>query len=112
MSALARDLQQLSSAEEFLDYFAVPYDRPVVNVSRLHILKRFNQYLTQAGGIDGLPPAEAFTTCRGLLARAYTDFVSSSGIAEKVFRVFRTAQGEHPVSVDGLKRNLGAAGHA
>jgi nitrogenase-stabilizing/protective protein len=112
MSALADDLKQLSSAEEFLDYFAVPHDRAVVNVSRLHILKRFNQYLTQAGGIDGLPPAQAYATCRELLARAYTDFVNSSGIAEKVFRVFRAAQGEHRVAVTSLKANKGALGHA
>jgi nitrogenase-stabilizing/protective protein len=105
-SALSRELKQLESAEEFLDYFAVPYDRAVVNVSRLHILKRFYQYLAKQGGIDGLPPASAYATCRELLARAYTDFISSSGIEQKVFRVFERAQGEHRVAVDGLRRGV------
>lgn len=104
MGALTRDMQHLGSAEEFLDYFAVPYDRAVVNVSRLHILKRFNQYLAQKGGVDQLEPASAYTVCRELLAHAYNDFLNSSGIQEKVFKVFQAAQGEHRVSIDSLRR--------
>jgi nitrogenase-stabilizing/protective protein len=107
MGALIRDMQGLESTEAFLDYFAVPYDRAVVNVSRLHILKRFNQYLAQKGGVDGLEPASAYGTCRELLARAYTDFLSSSGIQEKVFKVFQTAQGEYRVGLDSLRRSPG-----
>ncbi len=104
MSALANDLKQLESAEDFLEYFALPYDRSIVNVSRLHILKRFYQYLSKQGGIEGLPPASAFSTCRELLAKAYTDFIHSSGLEQKVFKVFQSAQGEHRVSVEGLRR--------
>lgn len=107
MTALIDDMRQLASAEEFLDYFAVPYERAVVNVSRLHILKRFNQYLARHGGVEGMAPAGAFATCRELLARAYGDFVASSGIEQKVFKVFQTAQGEHRVSLDGLRRSAG-----
>lgn len=108
MSTLIREMQGLASAEEFLDYFAVPYDRAIVNVSRLHILKRFNQYLAQSGGVEGLEPASAYATCRALLARAYTDFLASSGIQEKVFKVFQTAQGEHRIALDSLRRPAAA----
>lgn len=104
MSALIEDMKQLESAEDFLDYFAIPYDVSVVNISRLHILKRFYQYLAAKGGIDGLPPASAFSTCREMLAKAYMDFLNSSGIEQKVFKVFQTATGEHRVSVDKLRR--------
>lgn len=107
MGALIRDMQNLASAEEFLDYFAVPYDRAIVNVSRLHILKRFNQYLAQRGGVEGLEPADAYGNCRELLAKAYTDFLASSGIQEKVFKVFQTAQGEHRVALSSVRRGLG-----
>ena len=34
---LNAELGSLSAAEEFFDYFGVPYDQHVVNVSRLHI---------------------------------------------------------------------------
>ena len=101
---LLAELKALDSAEAFLDYFALPYDRAIVNVSRLHILKRFTQYLAHAGGIERLPPASAYSTCRELLARAYTDFVDSSGLEQKVFKVFQTACGTQTVPLGRLRR--------
>lgn len=104
MSALIDDMKRLESAEDFLDYFAIPYDVAVVNISRLHILKRFYQYLAKQGGIDGLPPASAFSTCRELLAKSYMDFLNSSGIEQKVFKVFQTAAGQQSIPVSGIRR--------
>jgi hypothetical protein len=43
----AEDLADLSSAEEFLDYFAIDFDARVVQVNRLHILQRFHDYLAK-----------------------------------------------------------------
>ena len=110
METLMEELQKLASAEEFLDYFGLEYDPKVVSVSRLHILKRFNQYLAREGGLIGLNPGLARAKCAELLARAYTDFVRSSGVEEKVFKVFQ--QGVQRVSVDSLRRSLGEASHA
>lgn len=80
-------LEELSSAEDFLDYFGVAYDPAVVQVNRLHILQRYHDYLAKAGE---LPTAE--TTRRdlyeALLSRAYNDFVESDALTEKVFKVF------------------------
>ncbi|HEY0200457.1 MAG TPA: nitrogenase-stabilizing/protective protein NifW, partial [Burkholderiaceae bacterium] len=45
MEDFLQRLKALSSAEDFLQFFGVPYDQKVVNVSRLHILKRFFQYI-------------------------------------------------------------------
>ncbi|HJV25381.1 MAG TPA: nitrogenase stabilizing/protective protein NifW [Aromatoleum sp.] len=104
MSVLIDDLKALESAEAFLDYFALPYDPAVVRVSRLHILKRFYQYLAQQGGLESLSGEEARAACREMLARAYEDFVASSGVEQKVFKVFQTARGEHRVAVGGLRR--------
>lgn len=47
MENFLQQLKALSSAEDFLQYFGVPFEQGVVNVSRLHILKRFFQYLRQ-----------------------------------------------------------------
>lgn len=101
---LQTDLARLSSAEDFFDYFALPYDRAILNVSRLHILKRFNQYLAKAGGLEKLSGREAYGRCREFLAQAYRDFLSSSGIEEKIFRVFQQAQGIQTVRLDSLRR--------
>ncbi len=34
---IEEELKELESAEEFLNYFGVPFDERVVQVSRLHI---------------------------------------------------------------------------
>ncbi len=85
---LPADLRDLETAEEFLDHFAIPYDPQVVRVSRLHILQRFHDYLTQADdtGEEGLP-----TAMRALMLRAYEDFVRSDPLTERVFKVLKEA---------------------
>jgi nitrogenase-stabilizing/protective protein len=81
------DLDELSSAEDFLDYFGIEFEPAVVHVNRLHILQRFHDYLA---GVEEMP---AETTKRwalhaDLLSGAYQDFVTSDAVTEKVFRVF------------------------
>ncbi len=80
-------MEELSSAEDFLNYFGIEFDPAVVHVNRLHILQRFHDYLAKAA----LPEVEAarrvvYTT---LLQQAYRDFVESDALTEKVFKVFR-----------------------
>jgi nitrogenase-stabilizing/protective protein len=104
VSALADELGRLESAEAFMEYFDLAYDAHALNVSRLHILKRFNQYLARAGGIDAFEPGLARERCRELLAAAYRDFLASSGVEQKVFRVFQRARGEQRVPVTGITR--------
>lgn len=80
-------LEDLSAAEEFLDYFGVAYEPGVVHVNRLHILQRFHDYMTQA---SELPEDEGMRRelYASLLRRAYEDFVHSDALTEKVFKVF------------------------
>lgn len=100
-------LKTLSSAEDFLHFFGIPFDQSVVNVSRLHILKRFFQYLRQqAADLPQDDEVLMFTTYRGLLARAYADFVRSTPAQEKVFKVFQDAGGRQHVPIDSLKATL------
>lgn len=88
--SLHDELEDLSSAEEFLDYFAVPYAREVVQVYRLHILQRFHDYLS--GMAAPADAAEERARYRQLLAKAYDDFVGSDAATERVFKVFRMGQ--------------------
>ncbi len=90
MSDLRAGLAELSTAEDFLDFFGVPYDRHVVQVNRLHILKRLHDYLV-AEDLDGLEDAPLAETYRRLLAQAYADFVASDALTERVFKVLRNA---------------------
>lgn len=84
------DLEELSSAEEFLDYFDIEFEPKVVMVNRLHIMQRFHDYL---GKVDSEvlktydePALKA--VYHSLLLQAYQDFVESDALTEKVFKVF------------------------
>jgi nitrogenase-stabilizing/protective protein len=105
MNDLTKRMATLASAEEFLDFFAIPYDQSVVHVNRLHILKRFNQYLRITPGTAEMDDAALFTVCKELLVRAYGDFVRSTPAQEKVFKVFQDQDGRS-VGLDSLRSTL------
>lgn len=105
------DLDELSSAEDFLSYFEVDFDPSVVHVNRLHILQRFHDYL---GTVRNMPEEEEprRTIYKKMLTRAYQDFLVSNAQTEKVFKVFQTATpGEIsvPVMKIGLERSASAS---
>ena len=89
MSILS-ELATLSSAEDFFTALDLPYDPAVVNVARLHILRRMGQYLREDTLAD-MEDAAARLACRSYLAKAYEDFVRSSPIAERIFKVHQDA---------------------
>lgn len=89
MDALSRAMRDLENAEDLLDYFAIPYDRAVAGIGRPYLLERFEHDLAARGGIENLDPASAYATCRQILAQVYTDFVVSSGIDARIFRMLR-----------------------
>ena len=83
------DLEELSSAEDFLEYFDIEFDKSVVQVNRLHIMQRYHDYLSKAGEPDAsMPEAEVKAQYQSFLQQAYQDFVESDALTEKVFRVF------------------------
>lgn len=102
MSDIRTELGRLSSAEEFLSFLEVEYDQHVVNINRLHILKRFNQYMVRHS-FSGTSDAELKAEYQALLAQAYGDFVKSDAATEKVFKVFQDATGVKTFSVDSLR---------
>ena len=98
-------LEELSSAEDFLDYFNIEFDQKVVHVNRLHILQRFNDYLVK--GEAAMPEnAEAkYIAYASLLKQAYQDFVESDALTEKVFKVFRMNEPQETfISIDQITK--------
>lgn len=83
-------LKALSAAEEFFTALGVPYDPALLAVARMHILKRMGEYL---GGddLEGLPDRVVIARARSCLERAYQDFVESSPLEQRVFKVLKRA---------------------
>jgi nitrogenase-stabilizing/protective protein len=87
-----QDLTEMTSAEDFLNYFGIAFDPAVVEVNRLHILKRFHDYLQRTDSTDWEGYAQS-------LRQAYQDFVVSDALTEKVFKVFHRQAGRREVRI-------------
>jgi nitrogenase-stabilizing/protective protein len=83
-------LNRAAAAEEFFGLLGVDYDPKIVNVARLHILRRMGQYLA-GEDFSGASDAEVAERCKAVLERAYADFVASSPIDQRVFKVLKDA---------------------
>jgi nitrogenase-stabilizing/protective protein len=104
------DLDDMETAEDFLRYFEVPFEQKVVHVNRLHILQRFHDYLGKDGAVEGLEEDAEKARYKDHLLHAYTDFVQSNAIKEKVFKVHQEEakkMEDRFVSVDSLIRGFG-----
>ena len=83
-------LNKASAAEEFFALLGVDYDPKLVNVVRLHILRRMGQYLVSED-FTGMADAEVTQRCKAVLEQAYEDFLTSSPLDERVFKVLKDA---------------------
>ncbi|MDA9465035.1 nitrogenase stabilizing/protective protein NifW [Bradyrhizobium sp. CCBAU 53415] len=83
-------LSKASSAEDFFSLLGVDYDPRIVNVARLHILKRMGQYFAKEQ-FTGAAEPEIRARCKAMLEQAYADFVASTPIDQRVFKVLKDA---------------------
>ena len=78
---------QLHDAEEYFQFFGLPFDPQVVNINRLHILRKFSQFMAAVD--SNLSDAEKLDAYRQALQSAYEVFLTSSSVEEKLFKVFQ-----------------------
>jgi nitrogenase-stabilizing/protective protein len=92
MNVLDR-LATLSTAEDFFAFLDVAYDPAVLDVARLHILKRMGNYLGDNADMLGVEADDRTVRalCKAHLERAYRDFIESSPLDERVFKVLKDA---------------------
>ena len=83
-------LKASSSAEDIFALLGVGYDPKVMNVARLHILKRMGEYLACEDLAD-IPDSIVTARCKAVLERAYEDFVTASPLQHRVFKVLKSA---------------------
>jgi nitrogenase-stabilizing/protective protein len=84
------DLRRLSAAEVFFAYLGVPCDPAVIRVARLHILRRMGEYL-RSEPLAGADDDATRQRCRQHLEAAYADFVQSTPLEQRVFKVLKDA---------------------
>ena len=90
MSTILGQLGQISAAEEFFTLLGVPYEQRVLDVARLHILRRMRDHLSSTA-LETLPEAEAQATLRAALTQSYAAFVASAPLEQRVFKVLKQA---------------------
>ena len=78
---------QLKDAEEYFDFFGLTYDPKVVNINRLHILRKFSQLVQDEDKAQS--EVQKLKAYRQALQNAYDLFLTSSSVEQKLFKVFQ-----------------------
>ncbi|BAZ51927.1 nitrogen fixation protein NifW [Nostoc sp. NIES-4103] len=89
MTGTIEEFKKLVDTEEFLQFFNLPYDEKFVNVNRLHILKKFSQYIREIDeNSPDLSAEEKLNQYSLALQKAYEVFLESTPQEQKLFKVF------------------------
>lgn len=89
MSATFDEFKKLVDAEEFFNFFNLPYDPKIVSVNRLHILKKFSLSVEEIDiNQPNLSSAEKLNQYALALQTAYDTFIDSNAQEQKLFKVF------------------------
>ncbi len=92
MNTVIARLRQLSAAEEFFAELGVPFEQKVLDIHRLHILKRFNELLAAEDlAAEDRGGGDVAARCRACLERAYGAFAAAGAAAPKTLKLFRRA---------------------
>lgn len=89
MSLDLAQFQKITDAEDYFEFFQLPYDAKVVNVNRLHILKQFAKNMNDIDtNFPNLSDEEKLDRYKDALIQAYQVFLSTSPLETKLFKVF------------------------
>jgi len=87
------EFEKLRDAEDYFQFFNLPYDEHVIDVNRLHILKKFSLAIQEiAQSNPEISEEELLTKYREALEQAYQVLLNSSGVEQKLFEVFQKPQ--------------------
>ncbi|BAY39592.1 nitrogen fixation protein NifW [Nostoc sp. NIES-2111] len=89
MTKSLEEFKKLVDAEEYFKFFELDYDAKIVNVNRLHILKKFSQLISEIDtNHPDLSTEEKLNQYSLALQSAYQVFLESSPQEQKLFKVF------------------------
>ena len=84
------ELRRASSAEDFFRVLHVDYDAKVLNVARLHVLRKMGEFLATEP-LDQLDDDVVRERCRTLLRTAHDAFLEKSPLETRLFKVHKNA---------------------
>ncbi|MBF1999416.1 MAG: nitrogenase-stabilizing/protective protein NifW [Synechococcales cyanobacterium C42_A2020_086] len=87
MSKTLAEFNQITDAEQYFEFFDLPYDPSLVNINRLHILQKFSN-LIKTLDTSGMNEAEKLQEYKFALQQAYEVFLVSNSLEQKLFKVF------------------------
>jgi nitrogenase-stabilizing/protective protein len=79
---------ELVDAEDYFIFLKVPYDAKIVQINRLHILKKFSNLIRDIDMEAATTESEILDHYRQALLQAYQVFQHSSSLEQKLFKVF------------------------
>lgn len=83
------EFKKITDAEDYFQFFQLPYDAKVVNINRLHILKQFAKNMNEIDtNLPDLSESEKLDRYKEALIHAYEVFLTSSPLETKLFKVF------------------------
>ncbi|QNP28139.1 nitrogenase-stabilizing/protective protein NifW [Cylindrospermopsis curvispora] len=89
MNRTMEEFKKIVDAEAYFQFFNLGYDQHFVNVNRLHILKKFSQFMYEIDqeypNLSDLEKLEKYSTA---LQQAYRVFMESTPHEQKLFKVF------------------------
>lgn len=95
MSEIITRLKSLSSAEDFFQALAVPYDPARLGIARLHILKRMGEFLDKTS-FAGLDDDAIAADCARCLHAAYDEFTARRPVDARLFKVLKDRDPKKP----------------
>ncbi len=89
MNRNMEEFKQIVDAEAYFQFFNLVYDQHFVNVNRLHILKKFSQFMYEINQeYPNLSDSERLEKYSRALEQAYQVFMESTPHEQKLFKVF------------------------
>lgn len=108
MKKTLADFKNLTTAEDYLEFFKIEFDRTLVNINRLHILKQFSLLIKEVDRVfPDITDGEKLVKYHLALEEAYQVFLTKSPLETKLFKVFQTKP-KNFVSLDELTKQAEA----
>lgn len=81
------EFNQLKDAEDYFAFFGLDYDPQVLNINRLHILRKFSLLVQSVNKSQS--EEQVLNTYRQYLKISYSLFLTSNSVEQKLFKVFQ-----------------------